>query len=56
MKILIIEDEAEKVLTGSLVEVKLLHLMPPVIPLWESKSRKVAYRVPAVTWTMLDSK
>ena len=52
----IIEDDAEKVLIDSQVEVKLLHLMPPVIPLWESKSRKVAYRVPAVTWTMLDSK
>ena len=52
----ILEEDAEKGLIDSQVEVKLFHLMPPVTSLWEEKSRKVAYRVPAVTWTMLDSK
>ena len=51
-----LEEDVEKGLIDSQVEVKLFHLMPPVTSLWEEKSRKVAYRVPAVTWTMLDSK
>ena len=38
------------------VEEKLLELMPPIEPFWDQKNPKLLYRVPAVTWTMLDSK
>ena len=38
------------------VEEKLLELMPPIEPFWNQKNPKLLCRVPAVTWTMLDSK
>lgn len=31
-------------------------LMPPSVPLWGNKKEVIAYRVPAVTWTLLDTK
>jgi hypothetical protein len=31
-------------------------LMPPSVPIWGSKKEVIAYRVPAVTWTLLDTK
>lgn len=31
-------------------------LMPPSVPLWGNKKEAIAYRVPAVTWTLLDTK
>ena len=31
-------------------------LMPPSVPLWGNKKEIIAYRVPAVTWTLLDTK
>lgn len=34
----------------------LMSLMPPIGRIWDRKQSKTVYRVPAVTWTMLDSK
>lgn len=34
----------------------LISLMPPIGRIWDRKQPKTVYRVPAVTWTMLDSK
>lgn len=31
-------------------------LMPPSAPIWGNKKEVIAYRVPAVTWTLLDTK
>lgn len=31
-------------------------LMPPSVPIWGNKKEIIAYRVPAVTWTLLDTK
>lgn len=31
-------------------------LMPPSVPIWGNKKEVIAYRVPAVTWTLLDTK
>lgn len=31
-------------------------LMPPSVPTWGNKKEVIAYRVPAVTWTLLDTK
>lgn len=34
----------------------LISLMPPIGRMWDRQQPKTVYRVPAVTWTMLDSK
>jgi hypothetical protein len=31
-------------------------LMPPSVPIWGNKKEAIAYRVPAVTWTLLETK
>ena len=53
---IIASDDVENHLIQSEIKIKLFDLMPPLAPLWEGNNPKVVYRVPAVTWTMLDSK
>lgn len=50
------EEKEEKEGLSPVESIALVELMPPSGPFWQQNTQKIAFRVPAVTWTMLDSK
>ena len=49
-------EEEEKEELPLVESTALYELMSPSVPVWQQNTLKIAFRVPAVTWTMLDSK